>query len=176
VIRRLVGLGLVGAVTAFAAERWLQTRKLADPASPIETLVVIDAPIERVWDEVVDVERQPRWMHDLRSVRVLTPGPLRVGSRAEGKVRAFGLTATDPIEVTALDPPHRYAIRHVGTFKGSGDVRLESGADGTTTIVRWTEILVPPALPRLGGLALRFAFGPIFQADLHRLRALVEAG
>ena len=55
-------------------------------------------------------------------------------------------------------------------------ITLESGADGSTTIVRWDEVLIPPILPHLGALAMTPALGAIFQADLVRLKELVETG
>ena len=48
--------------------------------------------------------------------------------------------------------------------------------DGTTTIVRWEETLVPPLLPDLGALLQAPVLRAIFQADLHHLKALVEHG
>ncbi len=62
-------------------------------------------------------------------------GPIGVGTRCEADVRIFGITVTDPVTITEFEPPMRYAISHDGTFKGSGVITLESGADGTTTIV-----------------------------------------
>jgi hypothetical protein len=94
----------------------------------------------------------------------------------EADVRMFGITVTDPVTITVFDPPHRYAISHDGTFRGHGLITLESGADGTTTIVRWDEVLIPPLLPHLGALAMAPALGAIFQADLERLKELVETG
>ena len=73
-------------------------------------------------------------------------------------------------------PPHRFGISHEGTFGGRGLITLESGADGSTTIVRWDELLIPPMLPHLGALAMTPALGAIFQADLARLKELVETG
>ena len=70
----------------------------------------------------------------------------------------------------------RFAIRHEGTFTGGGVITLEPGADGTTTIVRWDETLVAPVLPHLGAVVAAPVFGAIFQADLVRLRDLVESG
>jgi hypothetical protein len=69
-----------------------------------------------------------------------------------------------------------YAIRHDGSFKGTGTITLESGADLTTTIVRWEERLSPPVLSHLGALAMTPALGAIFQADLARFKELVETG
>ena len=78
--------------------------------------------------------------------------------------------------MTAFEPPTRFAIRHEGLFTGGGLITLEPGADGTTTIVRWDETLVPPLLPELGALLQAPVLRPIFQADLHRLKRLVETG
>lgn len=159
----------------------------------------IEAPIARVWEVLVDVPRQPEWMHDLSDIRIETPGPIAVGSRAIGTVRMFGLSQSDPIEVTALDAPHRYAIAHLGSFVGSGEFRLRPLDDGRATEVVWHEILRPtpaafPLVPRLmrlpavgpvvGALAHVAArvsdplftpvFAWVFRADLRRFRDLVE--
>ncbi len=160
----------------------------------------IDAPIETVWDRLVDVPRQPEWMHDLSEVRIETPGPIAVGSRAIGTVSMFGFRQSDPIEVTVLDAPHRYAIAHLGAFTGSGEFRLRPIDGGRATEVVWHEVLTPttaaiPFLPRLARVpllgavvvplarvALRIAdplftpvFAWVFREDLRRFRRLVES-
>ena len=175
-IRPLVRLGLAGAATGWALERVLRARADGSPPPAIESLVVIDAPIERVWAVVADIEGQPRWMHDMKSVRLTTPPPTGVGTRGVSTVRVFGVSVTDPVTITEFRPPTRFALRHEGTVSGSGVITLEPGADGTTTIVHWDERLLLPALPHLGAEVLARVFGPIFQADLFRLRDLVEAG
>jgi uncharacterized protein YndB with AHSA1/START domain len=161
----------------------------------------IRAPVEEVWAVLIDVPGQPRWMRDLGRLQLEDDGPLRVGSRAVGTVTMFGLSQTDPIEVTALDPPTRYAIRHLGAFTGWGEFRLWPIDGGAATQVRWREELRPtpgafPLVPRLGRLpvvgpaierAARLAarcldpllwpvFTAVFRADLRRLRRLVETG
>jgi hypothetical protein len=78
------------------------------------------------------------------------------------------------VTVTDVEPPRRYAIRHEGTFKGEGIITLEPGADGSTTIVRWEETIVPPFLPDLGAVVGAPVLRSIFQADLERLKRLVE--
>lgn len=175
-IRGAVRLALVGAGIAYALDRILADHSAGADPDPISSMVVIDVPIDRVWAELADVEGQPRWMHEMKAVRLLTPGPVGVGTIGEADVRVFGISVTDPVTITEFEPPHRFGISHDGTFKGGGRITLESGADGTTTIVRWDEVLIAPLLPYLGAMVMTPTLGGIFQADLVRLKELVETG
>ena len=174
--RTLLRLALLGFWVGWVVDRVLRARAGDAPPPPIRSLVVVDAPIGRVWEVLADIEGQPRWMHEMKSVRVLTPGPVGVGTRGEATVRVFGLGTTDPVTVTEFQPPTRFAIAHEGTFSGGGLITLEPGADGTTTIVRWDETLIAPFLRYAAALVMAPVFGAIFQADLFRLRDLVETG
>lgn len=175
-IRGLLRLGFLGVVVAWLVDATLRRRAEGRPPGPFRSLAVIDAPIERVWTELADIEGQPRWMHEMKSVRMVTPPPVRVGSRGDATVRIFGLGVTDPVEITEFTPPTRFAIRHEGAFTGGGVITLEPGADRTTTIVRWDETLIAPALPHLWAVLAAPVMDGIFQADLLRFRDLVEAG
>lgn len=193
-LRRSVSAALGAAAVAFvvdrslaagAAERLLgpvlaavgATDLVTSPSTrPIRSLVVLDTPIDTAWAAISDIPSQPRWMHEMKAVRLVTPGPIGVGTRGEADVRILGIGVTDPVEITAWEPPRRFAIRHRGRFAGHGEIRLRAGADGTTTIVEWDEVLVPPILPELGSLAQRPILARIFQDDLHRFRRLVASG
>ena len=175
-MRRVLQLAIVGSAAAWLLDRMLRQEAGGAPPPPIELLAVIDAPIERIWAELVDIEAQPRWMHDMKSVRMEDAGPVRVGSRGEATVRMYGVAVTDPVTVTSLEPPTRFGIAHEGAFAGAGVFELEPGADGTTTIVRWEEVLLAPVLPHLGAAVTAPVFRGVSQADLDRFRALVEAG
>jgi uncharacterized protein YndB with AHSA1/START domain len=172
VIRRLVVVAAGAALLAIGLDRWLAARSGAP--EPIRTFVVVDAPPERVWTELADIEGQPRWMREMKEVRLLTAPPVEVGTRGEATVRILGIGVTDPVTVTVFEPPKRFAIRHEGAFKGGGVITLEPGADGTSTIVRWDETLVPPLLPHLGAILQRPILERIFQDDMGRFRELLE--
>lgn len=174
-IRRLLRAAFVVAAIGWIVDRVLASRSHGGLPPAIRSLVVIDAPIEEVWTVVADIEGQPRWMHEMKAVRVLTDGPIGVDTRGEANVRIFGISVTDPITITAFEPPRHFAIRHEGRFSGEGIIELEPGADGGTTIVRWDERLVPPFLPHLAALLQAPILGAIFRADLDRLRELVES-
>jgi uncharacterized membrane protein len=176
VIRRLLAVLVVAPAAALALDRWLHTRRGPNPSLAMDMLTVVDAPIVDTWAVVADIPRQPEWMRDMKRVTIETPGPVRAGTRAEATVRILGVAVRDPVEITELDPPHRFAVRHEGRFTGSGVITLEPGADGTTTIVRWRETLVPPVLPEIGARVQAPILTRIFQDDLRRLKRLVETG
>jgi uncharacterized membrane protein len=174
-LRSLLVLAGLAAAAALVADRWLAARRSGRDPEPLRMLEVVDAPIERTWSLVADVPRQPEWMHEMKAVRILDPAPVGPGTRAEATVRILGISVTDPVTVTDVEPPARYAIRHEGLFTGRGEIRLEAGADGSTTIVRWDETLVPPLLPELGARIQAPILRRIFQSDLRHLKRLVEA-
>jgi uncharacterized membrane protein len=174
-IRGLLIFKLATVSAAFALDRWLARRR-GTTAEPIRMEVVVDAPIADTWSVLKDIPLQREWMREMVEVNVNTPGPVAVGTRAESIVRIFGIPAPDPVEVVEFEPPTRYGIRHVGWFKGTGLITLESGAGDTATTVRWEETLVPPLLPNLGAPVMASALQPVFQADLVRFKRLVETG
>jgi uncharacterized membrane protein len=176
-LRRLVAATVVAIGAAAFVDRLLSRATWARPSGrPIRSLVVIDAPLDVVWEAISDIAAQPLWMHEMKAVRVTTPGPVGVGTVGEADVRILGIGVTDPVEIAGWEPPTRFAIRHLGRFSGGGEIRLRAGTDGSTTIVDWDEVLVPPALPELGALVQRPVLARIFQDDLHRFRRLVESG
>src|SRR5574337_236594 len=142
--------------------------------------ISVAAPPAVVWAQVADIEGQPRWMRDLKKVRITSSGPIGVGTRALGRIRMFGLPAEDPIEIDAWDPGRHLGLRHVGRFSGRGDIWLSSDGAGRT-LVRWREAIAPDVdglgLPRSFGLVWRlmdpgFAviLALVFRADLRRLK------
>jgi uncharacterized membrane protein len=177
-IRRYVVGAFGGLAGAFLLDRWLGGLSVDEEGRPIRvpirSRIEIDAPIQRVWDVLAAVERQPEWMTEMKAVRVLTPGPVGVGTRAEADVRIMGITVSDPVEVAEFSPPHRFAIRHEGLFEGGGLITLDTADGGRRTRVEWTETLVPPLLANLGTIVQAPILGRIFQADLERLRTIVE--
>jgi carbon monoxide dehydrogenase subunit G len=175
-LRTYAVLAVAGVTGAFLVDRWIgdliARGEAIDPV--MKMAITIDAPIEDVWEVVADIERQPLWMEEMKSVRLTTPGPVGVGTRGEADVRIFLVGIVDPVEIDVYDPPTRFGIRHVGTFTGQGRITLEP-IDARRTLVRWDERLVPPILPHLGQLLQKPIMGAIFQADLERLREIVES-
>ncbi|GAB7185475.1 hypothetical protein ATKI12_5306 [Kitasatospora sp. Ki12] len=70
--------------------------------------VNVAAPPDRVWEVLADVEGWPRWTVSKASVRLLSDGPVAVGSEAE--VRQFKLP-TEVWEVTGMEAGRSFEWR-----------------------------------------------------------------
>jgi len=175
-LRTMVAFVAAGVGGAFVVDRWIGdlVARGEGPDPVMKMAITIRAPIDDVWDVVSDIERQPLWMEEMKAVRLTTPGPVGVGTRGEADVRIFLVGVVDPVEIDVYDPPTRFGIRHVGRFRGQGRITLEA-IDRARTLVRWDERLVPPLFPHLGQLVQKPIMGAIFQADLERLREIVES-
>jgi uncharacterized protein YndB with AHSA1/START domain len=143
---------------------------------PIYVLTSIDIrrPPEAVWPYLVAWEELPRWMEEIRDVRVL--GALRegVGVEAEARVRIGGITTRDRIRVTRWDPPAILELEHLGWVEGTGYMELSPTEEGSRLF--WREELRAPwsVLGRLGMGLYRPMMRRVFRRDLERLRDIAE--
>jgi hypothetical protein len=178
-IGRIARFLLAGAMVAWLADWWLGEHRAELRArglmGPMRTSTLVRGPIERVWDELVDIPGQLRWMGEMKAVTVDTRGPLGIGTRAHATVRVFGVAMPDPVEITEWQPPERYGFRHLGPWRGEGLITLKAAGEDLTR-VDWEEVLVAPMLPHLGDVLHHLVLGPIFRDDLETFRSLVESG
>jgi hypothetical protein len=144
----------------------------------IEASTVIKAPVERVWDVLINWEGQPRWMVDARSVTVLSSHRegLDVVLRCRTGI-ASGLAITDDMVTTKWVDHATVGVRHLGPLiRGVGAFELEPTPEGTRFV--WWEEFDPP-LGRVGELVAGAAVVPlvnwVFRSSLARLKALCEA-
>jgi uncharacterized protein YndB with AHSA1/START domain len=129
--------------------------------------VVINAPIDRIWQLHVDVDGWSRWQTDIDSAR--SDGPLAVGSTFHWTTAGLSIDST----VYAIDAPHR--ILWGGPAHGIVGVHQWTfTADGDTTIVR-TEESWDGEPVRADVENLRAALGASLTAWLDRLRTTAEA-
>jgi uncharacterized protein YndB with AHSA1/START domain len=134
----------------------------------------IRRPPKTVWPFLVDWDRLPRWMKDMRDVRVTSARKEGVGVEAVATVRIAGISTRDRIRVTRWEPPNVLEIAHLGWVKGTGRMELSPAGNGSD--LRWRETLIPPwgALGRLGMYAVLPLMRRVFRRDLERLKQLVE--
>jgi hypothetical protein len=119
----------------------------------VEVRVAVAAPPEVVWAAITDWPRQSRWMlaTTVTAEPSAAPAGRRVGERLTAVTRLGPVRFSDPMEVTAWDPPHRADVRHLGrVVRGTGSFIVEPAPGGAW--LTWVEDLELPlgALGRAG--------------------------
>lgn len=136
----------------------------------VTVAVLIEAPLEKVWEAAADLASHVEWMADAERIDFPTPQRTGVGTRMEVLTRIGPFTISDEMEVTGWDPPHRIAVRHQGLVTGEGEFRLDPVAGGV--VFTWRETLHFPWF--LGGPVGASLTQPFFRwiwrRNLTRLR------
>jgi uncharacterized membrane protein len=141
----------------------------------IERSIVINRPIEEVWEFVHDTTKDGLWQTTLAEAEKLTDGPIGVGTRVREVRHFLGLRIEMGWEVTEYEPNRRSSIKGVsGPVPLSGSYLLEA-IDGTTKFTVTGELdahglfkLAEPVFARITGREL--------EANLGHLKDLLEAG
>jgi uncharacterized protein YndB with AHSA1/START domain len=93
--------------------------------------IVVDRPIEEVWDYIADVENMERWVVGVSETAKVNDID-GVGARYESKYTYAGKTHDMAYEVTSFEPPTRFAITApTGPFAFDAELELRETGQGT---------------------------------------------
>jgi uncharacterized membrane protein len=139
----------------------------------VTATTTIDAPRDRVASYVVDNRNDPAWIGGISQSELLGNPPIGVGSHVRRVASFMGRRIEYVNEVTRLDPGSVLEMRSVKSpFPMEITYAFEDAAGGTQTSVRVQGD--PSALYRLAGPLLSRKVKKNVQADLERLKDIVE--
>ncbi|CAB4804564.1 unannotated protein [freshwater metagenome] len=105
--------------------------------------LTIDAPIQEVWDSLVDWEKQGSWMLNTK-VWVTSSINIGVGTQISAFTGVKNFGVLDTMEVTEWKSPYLCDVIHTGAvIKGSGRFMLKE-LDKTHTRFDWSEEILAP--------------------------------
>jgi uncharacterized protein YndB with AHSA1/START domain len=148
--------------------------------STVTTDIEIDAPIEKVWETVMDPDRLKDWVTIHRAVRDVSDRPLKQGSTMEQVLHMRGISFHVHWNLVDVSEPHTAQWEGRGPAHSQAKIRYElSDKENGRTQFHYTNEFTPPG-GRLGSLASRVVVGAASEreasASLSRLKALVEKG
>jgi uncharacterized protein YndB with AHSA1/START domain len=139
--------------------------------------VDVDTSPERLWDLVVDWDRQSEWVF-LTTVRGTHRDGRGVGARLEAVTGVGPLRFVDPMEVTVWDEPSRCVVRHLGrVVRGTAAFEVEPlpGGGARFTWAEWVDLPFG-ALGRLLFPVVRPLVELPLRRSLSRLKRIAESG
>jgi uncharacterized protein YndB with AHSA1/START domain len=103
----------------------------------IEGEIVINRPVEKVFDFVADERNEPRFNTQMRRAEQISDGPIGLGTRFRAEVVSMGRPVEMEIEFTGFERPHRLAST---TRMSAMDVRYTLTFDPVPegTRMRWS--------------------------------------
>lgn len=147
--------------------------------STVSAQIEIAAPIERVWETVMDPNRLGEWVTIHKSVSNVSQRPLRKGSTMEQSMCVRGLTFRVHWTLVSVDSPRRAQWEGGGPARSNALIRYELSSDGQgRTTFKYTNEFHPPG-GKLGNLAGRMIVGATSEREAHnsleRLKELLES-
>ena len=117
--------------------------------------IVIDRPIEEVFDFVADERNEPKYNPEMKVAEKVTDGPIGAGTKFRSVMAGRGGPAEMTIEFTEFDRPFRIVeTTHVSNVMViDGELRFEPVAGGTK--MTWLWELHPQGIYKLLGPMIR---------------------
>jgi uncharacterized protein YndB with AHSA1/START domain len=116
----------------------------------IDGEIVIDRPVDVVFDYVADQSNEPQYNPQMVRADKITAGPVGAGTRFRSAVASRGRTAEMLIEITGYDRPHRLAS--TTTMRQAAiSYTLTFEPAGTGTRMRWSGQVRPKGAVKLLG-------------------------
>ena len=105
-------------------------------AGRFEASVVIDRPIEEVFDFLADGTNDPKFSPRVLEIAKTTDGPVGVGTRYASTVKDAGMKTKREFEYTAFEAPTkiRWSERSKNMVTAEGGYDLEPAGDGETKV------------------------------------------
>ena len=147
--------------------------------SVVHVKTVIQAPVERVWDTVMNPQRLREWVTIHRELKSATDGPAHTGSTMEQVLILRGVHFTVKWQLARCDAPTDAEWAGKGPAGSRALTRYHLTAqDGGTCFEYTNEFSAPGGM--LGNVASRVLVGGVSereaQASLVRLKSLLESG
>jgi uncharacterized protein YndB with AHSA1/START domain len=148
--------------------------------SVVHVKTKINAPIERVFETVMDPNRLEQWVTIHRAIRDVSDGPLRRGSTMDQVMHFRGISFSVHWTLVDVHAPMHAEWTGRGPAHSRARIRYElsSDDDGSTDFEYFNEFTPPGG--RLGVVASRVIVGAASEREadrsLQKLKALLERG
>lgn len=141
---------------------------------PVVESILINRPIEEVFDVATCQERCLVWRGPILATKKTSDGPAGLGSTYEHKVKFLGITVEAAPVITGWQPPNRADFENrSGPVSYDSTFTFEETAEGT---IMTTRILAQPggAFRHIPDRLVHSAITRQHKADLESLKELLE--
>lgn len=148
--------------------------------SLVHVKTTINAPVERVWETVMDPQQLERWVTIHRAIRNTPDEPLKKGATMDQVLHMRGVNFSVHWTLVDVHEPNHAEWDGRGPAHSRARIRYEltASGDGATGFEYFNEFTPPGG--RLGSVASRVIVGAASEREadksLARLKGLLEGG
>lgn len=136
--------------------------------------IEIDHPAEETFRFISNFENNPLWQSGMDSCRIITAGPLRLGTKYEQEAHFLGKTITSRFEVVEYIPNERIKAKSIeSTFPITFERSVRGDAERSLVEARIEG--EPKGMFRLAKPILRWMVNRSIQADYRELKRILES-
>ena len=141
----------------------------------IETSIIINKPLDIVWQEVKVMENHVNWMEDAVKIDILSENNFGIDTKMNVLTKVGPIKLTDIITVTEWKEKESIGVIHEGIVTGEGIFYLKA-LNKSQTEFKWEETLKFPIYlggaigEFFGGYVLRY----IWKKNLKNLKEILE--
>jgi len=144
----------------------------------VDVQIEIDAPVERVWDVVMDPQRLGDWVTIHRAVKNASSQPAARGATMQQVLHVRGVSFQVQWTLISVSAPTRAEWEGRGPARSHARIRYELSSEGERrTLFKYTNEFLPPG-GRLGMVASRVIMGATSEREatksLAQLKKVVE--
>jgi carbon monoxide dehydrogenase subunit G len=145
--------------------------------SHVHVKIRIEAPVQQVWDTIMDPRRLEQWVTIHRSLADMSDEPTRKGAAMEQVMHMRGINFRVHWTLVDVNPPTHAEWDGRGPAHSRARIRYELTGDGDATEFEYFNEFTTPG-GRLGNLATRVIVGEASDREarnsLQRLKELLE--
>jgi uncharacterized membrane protein len=136
--------------------------------------IEIKAPVSDVFAFISNVENIPRWQSEVVTSKVVSPSPLRSGTRFEEVVRILGRRVSTVCEVTDYQPTKRFGFRSISGTSIAYDGQMQFEPNGRGTHLTLSATFRLKGFWKLAEPLFRFDVRKAISEELKALKSLLE--
>jgi len=141
----------------------------------IRVSIIINKPLEVVWDEVKIMKNHVNWMQDAAKIDFLSLNESGIDTKMKVLTKVGPFSLNDIITVTKWEEMNSIGVVHEGIVTGEGAFYLSENDDNSTKFEWIEELKAPyylggPIAEFFGGFVLKF----IWKKNLMNLKNILE--
>ncbi len=99
----------------------------------LEVIGIVRAPVQKVFDYLVELENWPRWQSDMKESRIVAGERGKVGAKYQYLSKAMGQTFNSTVQLSRVEPGRlvEFEGEWVGMIRPNGAYRVEAVPEGS---------------------------------------------